>query len=122
MVSVRLHRSVEPATAAAPAAVLQPQQKRFRADALDVGLHGGSGSPRDLSGQNAGVGDLAPQETLDSKPFLKRRSQKIHTHKVDWSHVKPRIVSRCVCRGPCTQNIPSRRNAQQKSPSSTVSV
>lgn len=93
--------STEPAAASAAAAPSghipppQQQQKRFRVEGTTAA--GGVGV-REVSGQNVGGGDggdgHAHDGGHDSKPFLKRRSQKVHTHKVDWSHVKPRIVSR----------------------------
>lgn len=50
-------------------------------------------------GEGEGVGDGAGAGDRDSpdsaaKPFLKRKSRKVVGSKIDWSHVKPRTVSR----------------------------
>jgi len=64
----------------------------------EVGAQEGAAS----AGGGAADGDQddhSPDTT--PKPFLKRKSRKVVGSKVDWSHVKPRTVSRCR-RGLCT--------------------
>jgi len=50
-------------------------------------------------GESEGGGAVNDGPDSAAKPFLKRKSHKVVGSKIDWSHVKPRTVSRCkrVC-------------------------
>eukprot|EP00983_Pelagomonas_calceolata_P036941 1136125-Pelagomonas_calceolata.AAC.2 len=91
------HRSARPLTP--PAARPESSTRSSSGAGLAGSGAEGDGHAGSQGERAAGGGDGNESPDMTPKPFLKRKSRKVVGSKIDWSHVKPRTVSRWAGRG-----------------------